>query len=112
MAEPTVPLKIELPTELIELLASDGDAMLIAFEVVIAEARRIAASGLIQERRELIARRSDDRRFAMAMIGRQAHRLYRRGVDDMPDGLTKQDQADFRDGLKRSIASEMGLPLP
>lgn len=89
MAEPTVPIKIELPTELVELLAADGDALLIAFEVVIAEARRIAASGLIQERCQLIAQRTDDRRLAMAMIGRQAHRLYRRGVDDMPDGLSK-----------------------
>ena len=109
MAEPTVPIKIELPTELIELLASDGDAMLIAFEAVIAEARRIAASGLIQERRELLAQRSVERRVAMSSAGRIAYRLYRRRVAEMPSGLSKHDRAAFRSGIKSSIASEMGL---
>lgn len=109
MAEQTVPLQIDLPTELIELLASDGDAMLIAFEAVIAEARRIAASGLIQERREMLAQRSVERRVAMSSAGRIAHRLYRRRFAQMPSGLSKADRAEFRSGVKASIASEMGL---
>lgn len=109
MAEPTVPIQIDLPTELIELLASEGDAMLIAFEAVIAEARRIAASGLIQERRELLAQRSTERRVAMSSAGRLAHRLYRRRVAQMPSGLSKADRTEFRSGVKSSIASSMGL---
>lgn len=109
MAEPTVPIKIELPTELIELLTSDGDAMLIAFEAVIAEARRIAASGLIQERRELMAQRSSARRVAMSSAGRIAYRLYRRRLAQIPSGLSKADRSEFRSGVKSSIASEMGL---
>lgn len=109
MAEPTVPLKIELPTELVELLAADGDAMLIAFEAVIAEARRIAASGLIQERRELLAKRSTERRVAMSSAGRIAYRFYRRRVAQIPSGLSKADRSEFRSGVKSSIASEMGL---
>tara|TARA_R110001592_G_scaffold55759_4_gene170462 strand:+ start:101 stop:739 length:639 start_codon:yes stop_codon:yes gene_type:complete len=84
MSKQTVPLQIELPVDLVELLANHGDELLAALEAAIVEARRVADSGLIQERRERIERRSEARREILLKVGRYAHRVYRRlSIEDI-----------------------------
>jgi uncharacterized protein (DUF2384 family) len=74
MPKQTVPVSVELPTEVVELLATHGDELLAALKDAIAEAKLIANSGLIQERRERIAQRSAERCDRIVSVWRNAHR--------------------------------------
>jgi len=108
MPKQTVPVSVELPVEVVELLANHGDELLAALEGAIAEAKRIAKSGLIQERRERVAERSAERRERIVSLGRIAHRMLRRRVRALPDDLSKHERADYRDAAFDAVAAELG----
>ncbi|MEX0692924.1 MAG: hypothetical protein WD075_00640 [Rhodospirillales bacterium] len=108
MPKQTVSLSVELPTEVVELLATHGDELLAALAGAIDEAKRIAKSGLIQERRERVAQRSAERRDRIVTLGRHAHRLHRRRIRSMPASLSKYERADYREAAIDAVASELG----
>lgn len=107
MRKDTVSLQVELPSEFVELLAERGDEILKALELAIAEARRVAESGLIQERRVRIKQRSNERRDRINRLGRFAYRLMRRKLRSMPGGLAKLDREQFKNNSLSAVALEL-----
>lgn len=107
MRKDTVSLQVELPSEFVELLAERGDEILKALELAVAEACRVAESGLIQERRVRIKQRSNERRDRIIRIGRLAHRLMRRKLLSMPVGLKKHDREQFKNRTLSAVSLEM-----
>lgn len=110
MTRQTVTLTIEIPDDLVEILAKHGDDLLSVLERVVREASRISASGEIAAIRRRIAARSDARRTFIVDLGRRAHRLYRARLKRRPERLTNSEQNEWRSQMSAEIASELGHP--
>lgn len=107
MYKRTVTLQMEVPTELAEVLAEHGDDLLAVLQCVIAETKRVDLRAKLSRAKQERAEKRAKHLVRLKRIGRQAFRLYRKRLADIPKKIKGAERTERRKQLVREVAREL-----
>ena len=108
MSKELVKITLEVPADLLDVLADHGTEFLAAVELLISKAKQREYKQVIQEKRRLQKQRMAEWAHKRLQIGRKGHRLLRQRLATLPKNVKGAERVKRRADFIRVIAVELG----
>ena len=112
MVKVIVPLSVELPEKIVELLAEHGDEFVLALGKLVQEAKWAEKTEQARIRSEQFAQILIQRKIDLLIEGRLYHRILRGLLDDIPKRIKGKTRTAYRNDFIAIIAYRNRLDIP